>query len=171
MREYQPQCAYCQAKHSQIETENINEAKMKTETVTLTFLGWFWGNHVSAGSSSCCYFTSACRHYHWGKNYSIMSQAQLFLRSSVQKIIYTHAQGEIVSREQYLFPLKNVSVCVGTVRDVGWGTWFLCLSITGVRATLSKFNPKSSKIHEGCSGCKSRRISWEHIYIIVVLEG
>lgn len=48
-----------------------------------------------------------------------MSQAPLFLSESMEKIIYTHAQGEVASREQYLFPLKNVSVGVGAVRDVG----------------------------------------------------
>ena len=156
---------------SQIETENINDAKIKTETVTLTFWGWFWGNHVSAGSSSCCCFTSACKHFHWGKNYSIMPQAQLFLRKSIQKIIYTHAQGEIVSREQYPFLLKNVSVCVGTVSDVGWGIWFTHFSITGFTATFLESDPKSRKIHESFSGHKSRKIRWEYMHIIVVLEG
>lgn len=170
MRKHQSQRAQCQAKHSQIETENINDAKIKTETVTSTFLGWFWGNHSSAGSFSCCHFTSACRRSHWAKNHFIMSQAQLFLRKSMQKIIYTRTQSKIVPREQYLFSLKSISVCVGTVRDVGWGIWFICLSITGVTATLLESNSKRSKIHEGFSGHKSRKINWEHKCIIVVLE-
>lgn len=72
----------------------------------------------------------------------------------MQKIIHRHAQGEIMSREQYLFPLKNVSVCVGTLRHAS----FMCLSIAGVTATPFQSNPKSSKIYEGFCGRKLRKM-------------
>lgn len=68
----------CWVTHSQREKENINEVSNWQNQLLEHFLGWLWGNCASAGSSCCCYFTSACSHSHQDKTHSIMSQAQLF---------------------------------------------------------------------------------------------